>query len=103
MWRRSPLPTLRPGDIVILDNLSVHKSARAEAAIRARAAWLLFLPQYSPDLNPSRWPSRSSKPICDASQQEASTPSTKPSATPVACSIQPNAETSSKPPDYVSD
>lgn len=45
-------PTLKPGDVVILDNLSVHKSARAEAAIRARGAWMLFLPQYSPDLNP---------------------------------------------------
>lgn len=45
-------PTLAPGDIVILDNLSVHKSAKAEAAIRARGAWMLFLPQYSPDLNP---------------------------------------------------
>lgn len=45
-------PTLQAGDIVILDNLSVHKSAKAEAAIRARGAWMLFLPQYSPDLNP---------------------------------------------------
>ena len=45
-------PTLQPGDIVILDNLSVHKSAHAKAAIRARGARMLFLPQYSPDLNP---------------------------------------------------
>jgi len=45
-------PTLGPGDVVILDNLVVHKSAKAEAAIRARGAWMLFLPQYSPDLNP---------------------------------------------------
>jgi transposase len=45
-------PTLARGDIVILDNLSVHKSAKAEAAVRARGAWMLFLPQYSPDLNP---------------------------------------------------
>jgi transposase len=45
-------PTLAPGDIVILDNLSVHKSAKAEAIVRARGAWILFLPQYSPDLNP---------------------------------------------------
>jgi transposase len=45
-------PTLAPGDVVILDNLSVHKSAKAEAAIRAKGAWMLFLPQYSPDLNP---------------------------------------------------
>ena len=46
------VPTLRPGDVVILDNLSVHKSAQAEAAIRACGARMLLLPQYSPDLNP---------------------------------------------------
>jgi transposase len=45
-------PTLKPGDIVIADNLPAHKSAAAEKAIRARGAWLLFLPPYSPDLNP---------------------------------------------------
>ncbi len=45
-------PTLAKGDVVILDNLAVHKSSAAEAAIRARGAWLLFLPAYSPDLNP---------------------------------------------------
>ena len=45
-------PALRPGDVVILDNLSSHKSEPAEKAIRARGAWLLFLPPYSPDLNP---------------------------------------------------
>ena len=49
-------PTLAPGDVVILDNLSVHKSAKAEAAVRARGAWMLFLPQYSPDLNPIEMP-----------------------------------------------
>jgi transposase len=45
-------PTLARGDVVILDNLSVHKSAKAKAALRRRGAWFLFLPQYSPDLNP---------------------------------------------------
>lgn len=45
-------PSLQPGDVVILDNLSVHKSAKAEAAVRKQGAWMLFLPQYSPDLNP---------------------------------------------------
>jgi len=45
-------PTLKPGDIVISDNLAAHKSAAAEQAIRAKGAWLLFLPPYSPDLNP---------------------------------------------------
>ncbi len=45
-------PNLNKGDVVILDNLAAHKSPRAEAAVRARGAWLLFLPPYSPDLNP---------------------------------------------------
>src|SRR5208282_1031214 len=45
-------PTLKPGDVVISDNLAAHKSAAAEQAIRAKGAWLLFLPPYSPDLNP---------------------------------------------------
>lgn len=50
--RTQLVPTLQPGDVVILDNLSVHKSAQAEAAIRESGARMLFLPQYSPDLNP---------------------------------------------------
>ena len=45
-------PTLRPGDVVILDNLNVHKSPRAAQALTERGAWFLFLPKYSPDLNP---------------------------------------------------
>ena len=45
-------PTLDRGDVVVLDNLSVHNSARAAEALRACGAWFLFLPQYSPDLNP---------------------------------------------------
>lgn len=45
-------PTLRPGDIVVLDNLNVHKVAGARNAIEARGAELWFLPPYSPDLNP---------------------------------------------------
>jgi transposase len=44
--------TLKPGDVVVLDNLPAHKSAAAEQAIRAIGAWLLFLPPYGPDLNP---------------------------------------------------
>lgn len=45
-------PTLRPGDIVILDNLAVHKSASAAECLKRVGAWFLFLPAYSPDLNP---------------------------------------------------
>jgi transposase len=46
------LPTLRPGDIVILDNLGSHRSSAIRAAIRSIGAKLAFLPPYSPDLNP---------------------------------------------------
>lgn len=46
------VPTLRPGDIVILDNLPAHKSAAARQAIEAAGARMLFLPPYSPDFNP---------------------------------------------------
>lgn len=45
-------PTLAKGDIVILDNLGSHKGQAARQAIRAAGAHLLFLPPYSPDLNP---------------------------------------------------
>lgn len=45
-------PTLKTGDIVIMDNLSSHKIAGVEQAITARGAQLLYLPPYSPDLNP---------------------------------------------------
>lgn len=45
-------PTLKKGDIVILDNLAVHKSPRAADAVKEIGARFLFLPQYSPDLNP---------------------------------------------------
>lgn len=50
--RRVLAPTLRPGDIVIADNLSSHKDSDAEELIEQRGATLLFLPPYSPDLNP---------------------------------------------------
>ena len=46
------VPTLLPGDIVIMDNLSSHKRPVIRAAIRSVGARLLFLPPYSPDLNP---------------------------------------------------
>jgi transposase len=45
-------PTLRPGQVVVLDNLSVHKAERIRQAIEARQCTLLFLPPYSPDFTP---------------------------------------------------
>src|SRR5262252_10593420 len=46
------VPTLKPGDIVIIDNLGSHKGKAVRHAIRAAGAKLFFLPKYSPDLNP---------------------------------------------------
>jgi transposase len=46
------LPTLRPGDIVVLDNLGSHKSKAVRQLIRSAGARIFFLPKYSPDLNP---------------------------------------------------
>ncbi len=46
------VPTLKPGDIVIMDNLGSHKGVAVRKAIREAGAKLLFLPPYSPDLNP---------------------------------------------------
>jgi transposase len=46
------IPTLKPGDIVVMDNLGSHKGRAVRAAIRAAGAKLFFLPPYSPDLNP---------------------------------------------------
>ena len=46
------IPTLRPGEIVIMDNLGSHKSSAVRHALRSVGAKLFFLPKYSPDLNP---------------------------------------------------
>ena len=46
------VPTLQPGDIVVMDNLGSHKGPAIRRAIRAAGARLVFLPPYSPDLNP---------------------------------------------------
>lgn len=45
-------PTLKPGDIVVMDNLGSHRGKAIRAAIRAAGAKLFFLPKYSPDMNP---------------------------------------------------
>ncbi len=50
--QRVLLPTIRPGDIVVLDNLSSHKAGGVRQAIESVGAQLLYLPPYSPDFNP---------------------------------------------------
>lgn len=46
------VPTLKPGDVVVMDNLGSHKNIKVRKAIRSAGAKLLFLPKYSPDFNP---------------------------------------------------
>ena len=55
--QRMLLPTLRPGDVVVMDNLSPHKTTGVQNAITAAGATLRYLPPYSPDFNPieSMW------------------------------------------------
>jgi len=50
--RQVLVPTLSPGDIVVMDNLSSHKAAGVRQAIESAGAKLAYLPPYSPDLNP---------------------------------------------------
>lgn len=46
------VPTLKRGEIVVLDNCAIHKQEEIEEALEAVGAWVLFLPPYAPDLNP---------------------------------------------------
>jgi transposase len=50
--RQELVPTLRPGDIVVMDNLASHKKAGVRNAIESAGAQLVYLPPYSPDFNP---------------------------------------------------
>jgi hypothetical protein len=74
-------PSLDPGTVVILDNLRVHKSEKAAKALKERGRWFLFLPPYSPDLNPIEMPSPSSNLTCVVLVRAPSTASYKPLAT----------------------
>jgi transposase len=46
------VPEIAPGTVVILDNLATHRNKEATEALRAHGCWFLYLPPYSPDLNP---------------------------------------------------
>jgi DDE superfamily endonuclease len=60
------VPTLKPDDIVVVDNVATHKVAGVAEAIEAAGATLRYLPKYSPDLNPIEIPSANSSPLAQA-------------------------------------
>jgi transposase len=86
-------PTLSRGDVVIMDNLPTHKSPKAERLIRAKGAWILFLPPYSPDLNPIEMAFAKLKLTCVRGPYTPSTPSGAPSVKSANCSNPKSAET----------
>jgi transposase len=62
--QQSLAPTLKRGDIVLMDHLPVHKVAGVEEAIEAAGATLIYLPKYSPDLNPIELAFSNSRRFC---------------------------------------
>jgi transposase len=92
------VPTLRRGDVVIMDNLGTHKMAGVRKAIEVAGAGLLFIPPYSPDLNPIEMAFAKLKSCCGRVPCEPSMPSGKPSAASSTASPPKNAPTSSDMP-----
>jgi transposase len=90
------VPTLSQGDIVVMHNLGSHKGAGVRKAIEEAGATLLYLPPYSPDFNPSRRSSPSSKRCFAKPQSEASTLCGTGSAPSSMSSRRRNAPTSSR-------
>ena len=90
------VPELRPGDIVVMDNLSSHKGPKARKTIEDAGAQLLFLPPTAPTSIPSTSPSQSSRQGSDKPQREPSTVSGTPSAKSHKASHHKNAKTTSR-------
>ena len=87
------LPTLRPGDIVIMDNLGSHRSKIVRQLIRSAGARLLYLPKYSPDLNPIEQFFAKLKHFLRKLPPERSKPFASPSASSSSASRPKNAQT----------
>jgi transposase len=90
------IPTLQPGDVILLDNLSAHRTAKAAAAMKDVGAWFLFLPPYSPDLNPIEMAFAKLKALI---RREPTTTYGAPSDMSATSSPKRNASTSSKQQD----
>ena len=80
-------PKLRLGDVVIMDNLSSHKVQGGRERIEAAGAQLLYLPPYSPDLNPSKRPGPSSNNCCAQPRPAQKRPSITPLPNCSQCSL----------------
>lgn len=104
------VPALKPGDIVIMDNLPAHKASGAREAIEAAGAELRFLPPYSPDPSgqargqastPSKTPLPNSRRSSEPRPNEPSQPYGTPSAISSRPSNQTNVPTTSRPQDMI--
>ena len=95
------IPALKPGDIVIIDNLGSHKGKAVRRAIRAAGAKLFFLPPYSPDLNPIEQVFAKLKPCCARPQSAPSKPPGNASAPYSHSSVPQSAPTTSLTPDML--
>ncbi len=94
------VPTLVPGDRVIMDNLPAHKAAGVKEAIEAAGATRVFLPPYSPDFNPIEQAFAKLKALLEIRPPPApSMTSGLPSPRPSSSSLQQNAQTSSQTQD----
>jgi putative transposase len=93
------VPTLKPDDIIVLDNLGSYKSKAVRQAIRAAGAHLLFLPKYSPDLNPIEQVFAKLKGLFERPRRAPSTPSPTSPQPPSPPSRPKNAATTLSTPD----
>ncbi|GGA04830.1 hypothetical protein GCM10011498_00150 [Amylibacter cionae] len=93
--------TQKPGDVVIADNLSSHKSAYAQNVLKAQGNWILFLPPYSPDLNPIAMAYSKLKAHLRRLKARPPTHYSSLSRKPVTSSHQKNAGNSSKLPEML--
>ena len=92
-------PELLPGTVVILDNLSTHKSPKVAEILNAQGCWMLFLPAYSPDLNPNEMAFSKLKAHLHLINARTYDTLIQPLAISAACSILKSVGASLTPPD----
>ena len=93
------VPEIEPGTVVILDNLATHRNVEATRALRDHGCWFLYLPPYSPDLNPIEQAFSKLKAHLRRIGQGPSPSCSTPSARYATSTTRKNAGTTSGPPD----